>query len=70
MNRPLEDLILKYKKHLSTGERNLLEMAFKGKTNTWEYKLQKNYNALWRLFLKDLLLVADKMNYENKKQSP
>ncbi|GEM_PF-2740923 len=70
MSISLEDLILKYKKHLSTGEKNLLEMSSNGKKDTWEYNLQKNFNKLWRLFLKDLLLVADKTHYENKKQSP
>ncbi len=68
MNNPLEDLILKYKKHLFTGEKNLLEMTSNGKKDTWEYTLQKNYNKLWRIFLKDLLLAADKMKYENKKR--
>ena len=70
MNKSLEDLIFKYKKHLLTGERNLLEMSSSGKQNTWEYNLQKNFNRLWRLVLKDLQLVSDKMNYENKKRLP
>lgn len=64
MDKLLEELIRKYEVHLQDGLDCLADMR-KGSTN---YQTQFSINSIWRMLLKDLRELSDKVQHDSHKK--
>lgn len=68
MNEKVQNLIIKYEKHLSHGESILQKLKHLGYESGIEHQQQSAINAIWRMILNDFATLTDTDSYDSKEK--